>query len=295
MEHRRLQNGANLKLKETGIILPGAAASVRRTGSWVERPDALPPAGHGGATNAHSRNQLLARLGTQEIEGFFSHLKIVALDHGELLAGTHSKIQKVYFPHTGILSCVVDLKHGQAIETGMIGNDGVFGAAEALDDKVSLNRVTVQVPGIASVIDADRLRAAAEASQSFRTLLIEYELFLLAQAQQTAACNAVHDVEARMCRWLLRMHDLAGVDLPLTHEFLAQMIGVTRPSVTAVAGEMQRAGMISYRRGRLHILDIEKVQHKACECHEDVRSHYHKTMGFNGEAIEASKIPQVSP
>jgi hypothetical protein len=86
----------------------------------------------------------------------------------------------------------------------MIGNDGAFGAAQALDDKVSLNKVTVQVPGFASAMDADRLREAAERSKAFRTLLIDYELFMTAQVQQTAACNAIHGVRARMCRWLLR-------------------------------------------------------------------------------------------
>jgi CRP-like cAMP-binding protein len=161
----------------------------------------------------------------------------------------------------------------------MIGNDGAFGVAQALDDKVSLNKVAVQVSGTASVIDAEHLRAAAERSKVFRTLLIGFELFMLAQVQQTAACNALHDVQTRMCRWLLRMHDLGGVDLPLTQEFLAQMLGVRRTSVTEVAVEMQKAGMISYGRGRLHIIDLLQVQMKACECHEDVQSHYAKIIG----------------
>src|SRR5947209_162333 len=109
---------------------------------------------------------------------------------------------------------------------------------------------------IASAMHADRLREAAQGSKAFRKLLIEYELFMTAQVQQTAACNAVHGVQSRMCRWLLRMHELVGNDMPLTHEFLSQMIGVRRTSVTGVAADMQRAGMISYTRGRLHIVDI---------------------------------------
>ena len=110
---------------------------------------------------------------------------------------------------------------------------------------------------------ADRLREAAQGSKAFRKLLIEYELFMTAQVQQTAACNAVHGVQSRMCRWLLRMHELVGNDMPLTHEFLSQMIGVRRTSVTGVAADMQRAGMISYTRGRLHIVDIELVRTNA--------------------------------
>jgi CRP-like cAMP-binding protein len=230
----------------------------------------------------HSKNQLLARLGTESLAQFSSDLKVVALGQGELIADTHGNVRKVYFPHTGIISCIVEMKGGHTIETGMIGNDGAFGAAQALDDKVSLNKVTMQVPGSASAMDADRLREAAERSKAFRTLLIEYELFMTAQVQQTAACNAVHSVQTRMCRWLLRMHELIGEYMPLTQEFLSQMIGVQRTSVTGVARDMQKAGMISYRRGRLHILDIELVRMNACECHDDVRSHYNRIMGGNG-------------
>src|SRR5256714_1649688 len=206
----------------------------------------------GGQTMPHSKNQLLARLGAEQLAQFSSHLKVVALRQGELIAARHDNVRKVYFPHSGIISCIVETKGGHAIETGMIGNDGAFGAAQALDDKISLNKVTMQVPGFASAMDADRLREAAERSKAFRKLLIEYELFMTAQVQQTAACNAVHDVQTRMCRWLLRMHDLVGNDMPLTQEFLSEMIGARRTTITGVAADMQRAGMISFTRGRLH-------------------------------------------
>jgi CRP-like cAMP-binding protein len=231
-----------------------------------------------GQTTPHSNNQLLARLGAERLGQFSSDLKVIALRKGELIADTHGKVRKVYFPHSGIISCIVEMKGGHAIETGMIGKDGAFGAAQALDDKVSLNRVTMQVSGFASTIDADHLREAAERCKAFRTLLIEYELFMTAQVQQTAACNAVHGVQSRMCRWLLRMHELVGNDMPLTHEFLSQMIGVRRTSVTGFASEMQKKGMISYTRGRLHIVDIELVRMNACECHDGVRSHYDRIM-----------------
>jgi CRP-like cAMP-binding protein len=239
----------------------------------------------------HLRNQLLARLGERETSQFSSHLKVVALKQGEILADAHGKVLKVYFPHSGIISCVVALNDGRVIETAMIGNDGAFGAAQALDDKISLNKVAIQVPGMASVVDAERLREAAERSKPLRRLLIEYEMFLLAQVQQTAACNAVHDIETRMCRWLLRMHELAGLDLPLTQEFLAQMMGVRRTSVTGVAGEMQRVGMIAYNRGHLHIIDLKQVEMKACECHGDVRSHYERIIGRNGVEFKRSANP----
>jgi CRP-like cAMP-binding protein len=240
-----------------------------------------------GQTMPHTRNRLLARLGTERLAQIAPHLKVVALGKGELIADTHGNVQKVYFPHSGIISCIVQMKGGHAIETGMIGNDGAFGAAQALDDKISLSKVTMQVPGFASAMDPDRLREAAERSNAFRTLLIEYELFMTAQVQQTAACNAVHSVQTRMCRWLLRMGELVGDHMPLTQEFLSQMIGVQRTSVTGVAGAMQKAGMISYRRGRLRILDFQLVRMNACECHDDVRSHYDRIMGGNGQLPNA--------
>jgi CRP-like cAMP-binding protein len=228
---------------------------------------------------AHASNQLLARLDPSVMSAIHRDLRIIELRHGEVLADSHHRVQRVYFPHSGILSFVVELSNGQAIETGMVGHDGEFGAAHALDDKVSLNKVVVQVPGRASVMDADSLREAADSLPQLRALLIKYELFFLAQVQQTAACNAVHDVHTRMCKWLLRMHQLAGDDLPLTQEFLAQMMGVRRTSITEVAIGLQKAGLISYVRGHVHIQDIQRVQSQACECHAGIEAHFDKIFG----------------
>src|SRR4051794_19179079 len=140
----------------------------------------------------------------------------VELKLGQVLGDSHQRVEHVYFPHSGILSFVVELEDGEAIETGMVGRDGVFGAAQGLDDKVCLNKVAVQVPGTASVVTADQLKSLANRLPDFRALLIKYELFFAAQAQQTSACNAVHDVHQKMCKWLLRMHELVGDELPLT-------------------------------------------------------------------------------
>jgi CRP-like cAMP-binding protein len=225
---------------------------------------------------SHRNNFLLSRLDNKTAEDLSSHLRVVELRQGEVLADSYKRVQRVYFPHSGIISSVVEMKNGGAIETGLIGRDGVFGATQALDDKLSLNKIVVQVAGVASVMDADRLCAMADANHAFRRILIEYDLFFLAQVQQTAACNASHSIEPRMCKWLLRMHDLAGADLVLTQEYLARMIGVRRTSVTEVAGELQKKGMISYSRGRLHIEDIERIRETSCECHEELKSHYER-------------------
>jgi CRP-like cAMP-binding protein len=227
------------------------------------------------------KNFLLNRLEPALLAELQPHLSVVQLHHSQVLAESHQRIEKVYFPHSGIISCVVELVGGGAIETGMIGNDGVFGASQALDDKVSLNHVVMQVAGVASVISSDDIRAAADHLPAFRGLLVKYEQFFLSQVQQTAACNAAHAVQARTCKWLLRMHDLVGTELVLTQEFLAQMMGVRRTSVTQVAGDLQRAGMITYTRGRIHILDLERVRAWACECDSDIRSHYRRIFQSN--------------
>jgi CRP-like cAMP-binding protein len=172
---------------------------------------------------------------------------------------------------------------GGAIETGMIGKDGNFGSSQALDDKLSLNHVVTQLGDTASLMLSDHLRQHAEAFPPFRSVLIKYDQFFLAQVQQHVACNAAHNVQARTCKWLLRMHELVGHDLPLTQEFLAQMMGVTRTTVTTVAGELQKAGMITYRRGHIRIVDHAQIQKCACECDEDIRSHYPRIFSSNEE------------
>ena len=229
----------------------------------------------------HRDNFLLNLLEPDVFDRIEPQLSIIDLQREQVLAETHQQIETVYFPHSGIISCVVELKGGGAIETGMIGRDGTFGASQALDDKVSLNHVVIQLAGTASLMASNHLRQQAEAHEVFRAVLIKYDQFFLAQVQQHVACNAVHTVQARTCKWLLRMHELVGSDLLLTQEFLAQMMGVTRTSVTTVASELQKAGMITYSRGRLHIVDIAQIQKWACECEEDVRSHYRRIFSSN--------------
>ena len=222
----------------------------------------------------HRENQILSRLDRATFAHLEPHLTIAELRQGFAIAETHAHVQRVYFPHGGIISCVVELSNGGRIETGMIGRDGQYGAGPAMDHKISLNHVVMLVAGSASVVDADRLRDLTQENPKLRKMLMHYEQFFLAQVQQTCACNAVHDVYSRTCKWLLRMQQLVGDDMPLTQEFLAQMIGVRRTSVTAVAGKLQDAGLISYSRGRVHIIDIARIQRRACECDAAVNSHY---------------------
>jgi len=224
--------------------------------------------------NLHSANQMLAALAPADRDTLLPHLKVVELPQEMVLFDAGDTIEAIYFPHVGIVSLVVDLTSGDMIEAAMIGRDGVVGGSAALDGDLSLNKAVVQLTGRASVVDVDHIRSLAERSTVFRTALMRHEQFVMAQAQQSAACNASHAVEARISRWLLRCRDLAGSDdIALTQEFLAEMMGVRRTSVSLVANTLQQAGLIKYRRGHIRVLDVKGLREAACECYETVRVH----------------------
>ena len=228
---------------------------------------------------AQSPNMLLDTLPTKTFAAIEPHLKTVELVHGEVLGEAGNSITRVYFPHSGVISLVVELSVGDMIETAMVGRDGALNISSALDGKVSLNKAIVQLAGAASTIDVDQLRKIVREFDAFRSLLIRHEQVLFAQSQQSAACNASHSVEARMCRWLLRMRDLAAAaDLMLTQEFLAQMLGVRRPSVSLVANTLQKAGLIKYRRGNIRLLDVAGLNDGSCECYGTVKAHYDRML-----------------
>jgi CRP-like cAMP-binding protein len=220
------------------------------------------------------QNSILAALAPAVFEKIKPHLRLTDLKQGSVVFETRGIIENVYFPHSGIISLVVELKEGDMLETAMVGNDGVLGASSALDGKISLNKAIVQAAGVASAMKTDKFRELARTDDHFHSLLIRHEQVLFASAQQAAACNASHLVEARLCRWLLRMRDLLGEDLRLTQEFLGQMIGVRRSSVSLVAGTLQAAGLIKYRRGHIEILDVDGLKEASCECYEAVKGHY---------------------
>jgi CRP-like cAMP-binding protein len=224
-------------------------------------------------------NRLLASLPPADFELLRPHLKPFDLIHEDLLFDAGDAIEWVYFPHSGVISLVVDLADGQRIEAAMVGRDSVVGASAALDGRIALNTGIVQVAGAASILEVAALQNAAAQSAGFRTMLIRHEQILLAQAQQSAACNVTHSIEARLSRWLLWRRELSGSDtLGLTQEFLAQMLGVRRTSVSLVANTLQTAGLIRYRRGRIEITDLEGLRAASCECYDRVKTHYRRLL-----------------
>jgi CRP-like cAMP-binding protein len=224
------------------------------------------------AAKPQSPNHMLAALPPADFELIRPNLRSVELAHELVLARAGEAIPRVYFPHTGVISLVVSLSDGEMVEIAMIGRDGVFGASMVREGAISLNDAMVQLPGTAFTLELPHFRKAAEQSVPFREALVRQELALLIQAQQSAACNAYHSVEARLSRWLLRMHDLFDSKrLPLTQGFLAQMIGVRRNSVSLVAHTLQQAGLIRYSRGHIDITNLEGLKETACECYETVK------------------------
>jgi len=228
---------------------------------------------------AQSKNRILNALPQNIFAAVEPHLKQMGLASGAVVAETDQPVDRVYFPYTGVISLVVEMVVGDMIETAMVGRDGVVNGTSALDGKVALHKGIVQVAGAASVIVPDVLRSLADEFGPLRGMLIRHEQVLFAQAQQSAGCNASHTVEARMCRWLLRIRDLTGSDeMQLTQEFLAQMLGVRRSAVSLVAGTLQKAGFIKYSRGHIHLLDIAQVEAGACECYQTVKGHYERLL-----------------
>jgi CRP-like cAMP-binding protein len=229
-----------------------------------------------------SPNRLLAALPSTELEWLAEHLHSVELVRDAVLARTGEPLTRAYFPHSGIVSLVVTLAEGELVEVAMVGRDGIIGVSAAFDNAISMNNAIVALSGSASMLDVADLQAAAERSASFRHILIRHQQTLFAQAQQSAACNAVHSVEARMSRWLLRARDVAGSDtLALTQEFLARMLGVQRDSVSLVAHSLQQAGLIRYHRGHIEITNVEALMESACECYATTKAHYDRLLGDN--------------
>jgi CRP-like cAMP-binding protein len=228
-------------------------------------------------------NGFMSSLSAADFAVLRPHLKPAEWPQGIVLMEAGQTIERVYFPHAGVVSVVVGLAGGETVEAAMVGSDSFVGGSAALVGKVALNKAIVQIGGSGSALEIGHLRGLANASVEFRTALIRHDQLILVQAQQSAACNISHTVESRLARWLLRCRDLIGSDkLPLTQEFLGQMLGVRRSSVSVVAGTLQRAGLIRYARGHIQIEDVDGLKDSACECYETVKAHSHRLLDNDG-------------
>ena len=232
------------------------------------------------AQNAiHRTNRLLAALEPDDFARLEPHIETVELKRGQVLYEAGDVIRHVYFPHDAMVSLVNVMEDGGSVEVGLFGREGVLGLLGALVTREAFGRYIVQMSGTASRISFERLDEVRNASPNLRHLIMHYGEALLAQTFQTVSCNAVHVVEARCCRWILSMHDRADQDtLPLTHEFLAEMLGVQRSSVSVVTRTLQTAGLVQQSRGGITVIDRAGLEETACECYAKVRRIYQRLL-----------------
>jgi CRP-like cAMP-binding protein len=228
-------------------------------------------------TQAH--NRLLASLSAEDRGLIAPHLVQIDLERGRLLYDPGDLIDLVYFPHDGVISLMTLMQNGAAIESATIGCEGALGLTAAVAPRQSLSRAIVQTPTRAARMSAAVLHEAWEKSPRIRDLVDRHTEALYGHAIQSVACNALHSVEARFCRWLLTCHDRISNDtIALTQEFLADMLGVQRTTVTAVARSLQDKGAIRYRRGAVDIIDRSVLEQLACECHGVIRRTYERLL-----------------
>ena len=223
------------------------------------------------------RNRPLAWLPADDLALLAPHLTEVDFPQGQVLVDVEDRINHVYFPQSGIVSFVIVTSAGQSVEAATIGREGIVSAVSVLGTGVSIVQSMVQIPGSGFRMDAGRFLAAVEQSRNIRHMVDLCAEGLTGQSLQSIACMAFHSVEARLARWLLTARDQIDSDtIPLTQEFLGQMLGCQRTTVTLVAHTLQAAGIIRYRRGKVQILNPDTLQEAACECYAQTKQRFER-------------------
>jgi CRP-like cAMP-binding protein len=226
-----------------------------------------------------TKNRLLDGLPRKEYKSLLPQLETIALDHDEEVSHQNRRMSHVYFPTNGVFSTVIQMEDGERIEATAIGKEGMVGVSAALGLDFSPVTTAMLVPGECLRLPVSSLLQAAKPGKEMDRLLRRYAAYSLRNAKQSVACNAVHSVEERMCRWLLMTQDRVGKDeFWLTHELLAAMLGVRRQSVSIVAGTLQKAGFIAYRHGVIRVVDREGLEAASCECYGVTETLYDRIM-----------------
>ena len=219
-----------------------------------------------------SQNHLLAALPTAEFELLAPHLELVALPLGEMLYEPDRQLQHAYFPTTAIISLLHVMESGASAESAGVGNEGMVGISLFMGGETTTSSAVVQTAGHAYRLVRRQLKQEFERAGLLQRLLLRYTQALMTQMSQTAACNRHHSVEQQLCRWLLLTQDrVAQRELVITQELIAGMLGVRREGVTEAAGNLQRGGCISYRRGHISVLDRAALEARSCECYALVK------------------------
>jgi CRP-like cAMP-binding protein len=236
------------------------------------RPPVRPP-----PTDGRPKNRLLAALPADVFRRLSPHLKTVPLVLKQVLHKQGETIQHVYFPNGGVVSITTVLVSGTQVEAATVGDEGMLGIEAFLsDDAVAPGQTLMQVPDTnAEMLSVEEFRREVDRHGALHDLIGRYMQVVIAQMMQCTACNALHQVPQRAARWLLTTHDrMREQDFNLSHEFLAVMLGVQRPTVSVVAATLQEAGLIRYTHGRVTVRDRKGLESAACECYPIIRAHF---------------------
>lgn len=236
------------------------------------------------------QNQLLASLPADMLERFAAHLEPVSMRLGEVLCASGGQLQYVYFPTSAILSLHYVMEDGASAEIAGVGNEGMLGISLFMGGNTTPSQATVQTAGFGYRLKGPLLmeefkRTGGRRAGVLQNLLLRYTQALMTQIAQTAVCNRHHTVEQQLCRWLLLTLDrLPSNELTMTQELIASMLGVRREGITETAGNLQREGLISYRRGHITVLDRSGLESYTCECYDVVKREFHRLLGTAGDA-----------
>jgi CRP-like cAMP-binding protein len=217
-------------------------------------------------------NQLLAKLAPSELEKIIPFLEHQELARHTVLCDPEEPIRFGYFLNSGMASCLIVTSAGRSVEVALVGKGGFIGTPLAFGLDRSLLRIVMQVPGEGYRVSADNLQRILTLSPNLYRKLARHCLMQGMQAAQTAACNRLHNLEQRLARWLLMTHDRVGSEFAMTQEYLAEMLGTGRPSLSLTAGQMQRGGAIQYRRGLITVVNRKELEKLSCECYLALRT-----------------------
>lgn len=234
-----------------------------------------------------TENHLLSAVDPEELSRLLSGASVVEQAFRSVLFKRGDQVRYIYFPISGLYSLLAPTANGDTVEVGTVGREGFIGIELHLGVETSYCTTIAQVPGAAVRIDAETFQREVKRCETVTSVLGRYIDALYVQTVQWVACNRLHSLDERFARWLLSSADTLGSDsLPLTHDFLAKMLGVRRPSVTLAAGALQRAGLIESSRGMIRIVNRTGLESISCDCYRLVRDHYDALLGTNDELGE---------
>uniref|UniRef100_E6QV46 HTH crp-type domain-containing protein n=1 Tax=mine drainage metagenome TaxID=410659 RepID=E6QV46_9ZZZZ len=226
-----------------------------------------------------NQNLLLAALPLAEFQRISPDLELVIMPLGEVLYESGDRLLYIWFPTTAVVSLHCEMESGAAAEIAGVGHEGVVGIALFLGGNTTPNRAIVQTAGHGYRLNARALMVEFNLAGPMMRLMLRYTQALVTLISQTAVCNRFHSVEQQLCRWLLLMLDrLPSAELTMTQELIAGVLGVRREGITGAAGNLQRAGLISYRRGHITVLDRSGLEHHTCECYAVVKQEFNRLL-----------------